>query len=143
MKDLIQVDIDTALALYLKGYTHIPVLQRDGYSSDWTAAQPLHLDDIIEDLMIFVSDSERNKILNPLKVDVAKAKEELALEFKRSLVSDDEDDWEDDDPDWTESEPSKPVQVETIPDDDAVPEHERVPYEKPEVITVEQVDKMT
>ena len=142
MKDLVQIDIDTALALYLKGYTHIPVLQRDGYSSDWTAAQPLYLDDIIENLMIFVSDSERNKILNPPKVDVSKVKEEIALEFKRSLVSDDEDDWEDDDPDWTESEPSKPAQVETIPDDDAVPKHERIPYEKPEVITVEQVAKV-
>ena len=40
------------------------------------------------------------------------------------------------------SEPSKPVQVEQIPDDDAVPEHDRIPYEKPEVITVEQVAKM-
>ena len=74
VKDLVQIDIDTALALYLKGYTHIPVLQRDGYSSDWTAAQPLYLDDIIENLMIFVSDSERNKILNPPKVDVARVK---------------------------------------------------------------------
>ena len=139
MKDLVQIDADTAMLLYSKGLTHLPVLKRDGYSSDWTAAQPLYLDDIIENLMIFVSDSERNKILNPLKVDVAKVKEEIALEFKRSLVSDDEDDYEDDDPDWTESEPSKPAQVEQIPDDDAVPEHERIPYEKPEVITVEQV----
>ena len=84
--------------------------------------------------MIFVSDSERNKLLNP-KTDVAKVKEEIALEFKRNLLSDDEDDYEDDDPDWAE----EPAQVETIPDDDAVPEHERIPYEKPEVITVEQV----
>ena len=139
MKDLVQIDADTAMLLYSKGLTHLPVLKRDGYSSDWTAAQPLYLDDIIEDLMIFVSDSERNKVLNPPKVDVAKVKEEIALEFKRNLLSDDEDDWEDDDPDWTE----KPAQVESIPDDDTVPEHERIPYEKPEVITVEQVAKMS
>ena len=138
MTDLVQIDADTAMLLYSKGLTHLPVLKRDGYSSDWTAAQPLYLDDIIEDLMIFVSDSERNKVLNPPKVDVAKVKEEIALEFKRNLLSDDEDDDEDDDPDWTE----EPAQVETIPDDDAVPEHERIPYEKPEVITVEQVAKM-
>jgi len=140
MKDLVQIDADTAMLLYSKGLTHLPVLKRDGYSSDWTAAQPLYLDDIIEDLMIFVSDSDRNKVLNPPKVDVAKVKEDIALEFKRSLVTDDEDDYEDDDPDWTEAEPA---QVETIPDDDEVPEHERIPYEKPEVITVEQVAKMT
>ena len=118
MTDLVQVDIDTAMLLYSKGLTHLPVLKRDGYSSDWTAAQPLYLDDIIEDLMIFVSDSERNKVLNPPKVDVAKVKEDIALEFKRNLLSDDEDDYEDDDPDWTE----EPAQVEQIPDDDAVPE---------------------
>ena len=139
MKDLVQIDADTAMLLYSKGLTHLPVLKRDGYSSDWTAAQPLYLDDIIEDLMIFVSDSERNKVLNPPKVDVAKVKEEIALEFKRNLLSDDEDDYEDDDPDWTE----EPAQVETIPDDDAIPEHERIPYEKPEVITVEQVTAKT
>jgi len=136
--DLVQIDADTAMLLYSKGLTHLPVLKRDGYYSDWTAAQPLYLDDIIEDLMIFVSNSERNKVLNPPKVDISKIKEEIALE-KRNLLSDDEDDYEDDDPDWTE----EPAQVETIPDDDAVPEHERIPYEKPEVITVEQVAKMT
>ena len=141
MTDLVQIDADTAMLLYSKGLTHLPVLKRDGYSSDWTAAQPLYLDDIIENLMIFVSDSERNKILNPPKTNIAKIKEEIALE-RRNLVTDDEDDWEDDDPDWTEAEPSKPVQVEQIPDDDAVPEHDRIPYEKPEVITVEQVAKM-
>jgi len=139
MTDLVQIDADTAMLLYSKGLTHLPVLKRDGYSSDWTAAQPLYLDDIIEDLMIFVSDSERNKVLNPPKVDVAKVKEEIALEFKRNLLSDDEDDYEDDDPDWVE----EPVQVETIPDDDEVPEHERIPYEKPEVMTVEQVTAKT
>ena len=139
MKDLVQIDADTAMLLYSKGLTHLPVLKRDGYSSDWTAAQPLYLDDIIEDLMIFVSDSERNKVLNPPKVDVAKVKEEIALEFKRNLLSDDEDDYEDDDPDWVE----EPAQVETIPDDDEVPERERIPYEKPEVITVEQVTAKT
>jgi len=137
--DLVQIDADTAMLLYSKGLTHLPVLKRDGYSSDWTAAQPLYLDDIIEDLMIFVSDSERNKVLNPPKVDIAKVKEDIALEFKRNLLSDDEDDYEDDDPDWTE----EPAQVETIPDDDEVPEHERIPYEKPEVITVEQVTAKT
>ena len=136
MKDLVQIDADTAMLLYSKGLTHLPVLKRDGYSSDWTAAQPLYLDDIIEDLMIFVS--ERNKVLNPPKVDISKIKEEIALE-RRNLLSDDEDDYEDDDPDWTE----EPAQVETIPDDDEVPEHERIPYEKPEVITVEQVTAKT
>ena len=139
MKDLVQIDADTAMLLYSKGLTHLPVLKRDGYSSDWTAAQPLYLDDIIEDLMIFVSDSERNKVLNPPKTDIAKVKEEIALEFKRNLLSDDEDDYEDDDPDWTE----EPAQVESIPDDDAVPEHERIEYQKPEVITVEQVTKVS
>ena len=129
--DLVQIDADTAMLLYSKGLTHLPVLKRDGYSSDWTAAQPLYLDDIIEDLMIFVSDSERNKVLNPPKTDIAKIKEEIALE-RRNLLSDDEDDYEDDDPDWTEAEPA---QVESIPDDDEVPERDRIPYEKPEVIT--------
>jgi hypothetical protein len=139
VKDLVQIDADTAMLLYSKGLTHLPVLKRDGYSSDWTAAQPLYLDDIIEDLMIFVSDSERNKVLNPPKVDVAKVKEEIALEFKRNLLSDDEDDYEDDDPDWTE----EPAQVEQIPDDDEVPEHDRIPYEPPKVLTVEEVTKVT
>ena len=134
MKDLIQVDIDTALALYLKGYTHIPVLQRDGYSSDWSSMQPLYLDDVLANLMAFASDSKRAELLNP-KANIARIKEEIALE-RRNLISDDEDDYEDDDPDWTEAEPA---QVEQIPDDDAVPEHDRIPYEKPEVITVEQV----
>ena len=123
MKDLVQIDADTAMLLYSKGLTHLPVLKRDGYSSDWTAAQPLYLDDIIEDLMIFVSDSERNKVLNPPKTDIAKVKEEIYLE-RRNLLSDDEDDYEDDDPDWTE----EPAQVETIPDDDEVPEHERIRF---------------
>jgi len=139
MTDLVQIDADTAMLLYNKGLTHLPVLKRDGYSSDWTAAQPLYLDDIIEDLMIFVSDSERNKVLNPPKVDVAKVKEEIAMTYEPNFRIDPEDDDEDDDPDWTE----EPAQVETIPDDDEVPEHERIPYEKPEVITVEQVAKMT
>ena len=137
--DLVQIDADTAMLLYSKGLTHLPVLKRDGYSSDWTAAQPLYLDDIIEDLMIFVSDSERNKVLNPPKVDVAKVKEEIAMTYEPSFRIDPEDDDEDDDPDWTE----EPAQVEAIPDDDAVPEHERIPYEKPEVITVEQVTEKT
>ena len=140
MKDLVQIDIDTALALYSKGYTHIRVLQKDGFSSDWTSFQPLYLDDVLENLVILAEDSKRAELLNP-KANIAKIKEEIALE-RRNLVTDDEDDYEDDDPDWTESEPSKPVQVEQIPDDDAVPEHERVPYEKPEVITVEQVTKV-
>ena len=139
MKDLVQIDADTAMLLYSKGLTHLPVLKRDGYSSDWTAAQPLYLDDIIEDLMIFVSDSERNKVLNPPKVDVAKVKKEIALEVKRNLLSDDEDDYEDDDPDWTE----EPAQVEQIPDDDAVPEHERIEYAPPRVLTVEEVMKVS
>jgi len=137
--DLVQIDADTAMLLYSKGLTHLPVLKRDGYSSDWTAAQPLYLDDIIEDLMIFVSDSERNKVLNPPKVDVAKVKEEIAMTYEPNFRIDPEDDDEDDDPDWTE----EPAQVETIPDDDAVPERERIPYEKPEVITVEQVAAKT
>lgn len=137
MTDLVQIDADTAMLLYSKGLTHLPVLKRDGYSSDWTAAQPLYLDDIIEDLMIFVSDSERNKILNPPKVDVSKIKEEIALE-RRNLVTDDEDDY-DDDPDWVETEPE---QVESIPNDDEVPEHDRIPYEPPKVLTVEEVTKV-
>ena len=135
MKDLVQIDTDTALALYLKGYTHIPVLQRDGYSSDWSSMQPLFLDDVLNNLMAFASDAKRAELLNPPKVDVAKVKEEIAMTYEPNFRIDPEDDDEDDDPDWTE----EPAQVETIPDDDAVPEHERIPYEKPEVITVEQV----
>ena len=118
VKDLVQIDADTAMLLYSKGLTHLPVLKRDGYSSDWTAAQPLYLDDIIEDLMIFVSDSERNKVLNPPKVDVAKVKEEIAMTYEPQFRIDPEDDDEDDDPDWVE----EPAQVESIPDDDEVPE---------------------
>lgn len=139
MKDLVQIDIDTALALYLKGYTHIPVLQRDGYSSDWSSMQPLYLDDVLNNLMTFASDSKREQLLSPPKVDVAKVKEEIAMTYEPQFRIDPEDDDEDDDPDWTE----EPEQVETIPDDDAVPEHERVPYEKPEVITVKQVTEKT
>ena len=136
MKDLVQIDIDTALALYSKGYTHIRVLQKDGFSSDWTSFQPLYLDDVLENLVILAEDSKRAELLNP-KANIAKIKEEIALE-RRNLVTDDEDDYEDDDPDWTE----EPAQVEQIPDDDAVPEHDRIPYEKPEVLTVEQVTKV-
>lgn len=139
MKDLVQIDADTAMLLYSKGLTHLPVLKRDGYSSDWTAAQPLYLDDIIEDLMIFVSDSERNKVLNPPKVNVAKVKEEIAMTYEPSFRIDPEDDDEDDDPDWTE----EPAQVESITDDDEVPERERIPYEPPKVLTVEEVTKVT
>ena len=129
--DLVQVDIDTALALYLKGYTHIPVLQRDGYSSDWSSMQPLYLDDVLANLMAFASDSKRAELLNPPKVDVAKVKEDIALEFtsRRNLVNDDEDDYEDDDPDWVETEEPK---VESIPDDDEVPEFRAVSIEEVE-----------
>lgn len=137
--DLVQIDADTAMLLYSKGLTHLPVLKRDGYSSDWTAAQPLYLDDIIEDLMIFVSDSERNKILNPPKVDIKAMKEDIAMEYKPRFRIDPEEDEEDDDPDWVEVEPE---QVETIPDDDEIPERDRIPYEKPEVLTVEQVTEI-
>ena len=118
VKDLVQVDIDTALALYLKGYTHIPVLQRDGYSSDWSSMQPLYLDDVLNNLMAFASDSKRAELLNPPKVDVAKVKEEIAMTYEPQFRIDPEDDDEDDDPDWTE----EPAQVETIPDDDEIPE---------------------
>ena len=139
VKDLVQIDIDTALALYLKGYTHIPVLQRDGYSSDWSSMQPLFLDDVLNNLMAFASDAKRAELFNPPKTDIAKVKEEIAMTYEPQFRIDPEDDDEDDDPDWTE----EPAQVETIPDDDEVPEHERIPHEKPEVITVEQVAKMS
>ena len=119
MKDLIQVDIDTALALYLKGYTHIPVLQRDGYSSDWSSMQPLYLDDVLANLMAFASDSKREQILNPPKPDLKTMKEDIALHYEPHFRIDPEEDEEDDDPDWTEAEPE---QVESIPDDDEVPE---------------------
>jgi len=137
MKDLVQVDIDTALALYVKGYTDIPIMIPGDYYDDdcWAEMKPSYLSVLLEDVVFFASDSKRAELLNPPKVDIAKVKEDIALEFKRNLLSDDEDDYEDDDPDWTE----EPAQVETIPDDDAIPEHERIPYEKPEVITVEQV----
>jgi len=136
MTDLVQVDIDTALALYVKGYTDIPIMIPGDYYDDdcWAEMKPSYLSVLLEDVVFFASDSKRAELLNPPKVDISKIKEEIALE-KRNLLSDDEDDYEDDDPDWTE----EPAQVETIPDDDAIPEHERIPYEKPEVITVEQV----
>lgn len=117
--DLVQVDIDTALALYLKGYTHIPVLQRDGYSSDWSSMQPLYLDDVLNNLMAFASDSKRAELLNPPKTDIKTMKEDIALHYEPHFRIDPEEDEEDDDPDWTEAEPE---QVESIPDDDAVPE---------------------
>ena len=135
MTDLVQVDIDTALAMYSMGETHIRCLQRDVFSDDWTNMQPLYLDEILNGLTIFVSDKRRAELLNPPKIDVAKVKEEIAMTYEPNFRIDPEDDDEDNDPDWTE----EPAQVESIPDDDAVPEHERVPYEKPEVITVEQV----
>ena len=119
MKDLVQIDIDTALALYLKGYTHIPVLQRDGYSSDWSSMQPLYLDDVLANLMAFASDSKRAELLNPPKVDIKTMKEDIALHYEPHFRIDPEEDEEDDDPDWVETEPE---QVESIPDDDAVPE---------------------
>ena len=143
MKDLVQIDIDTALALYLKGYTHIPVLQRDGFSSDWTSFQPLYLDDVLENLVILAEDSKRAELLNPPKTDVAKVKEEIAMSYEPNFRIDPDDDDEDDDPDWTESEPSKPVQVEQIPDDDEVPEHDRIEYAPPRVLTVEEVMKVS
>ena len=119
MKDLVQIDIDTALALYLKGYTHIPVLQRDGYSLDWSSMQPLYLDDVLANLMAFASDSKRAELLNPPKPDIKAMKEDIAMEYKPRFRIDPEEDEEDDDPDWVEAEPE---QVESIPDDDAVPE---------------------
>ena len=119
MKDLVQIDIDTALALYLKGYTHIPVLQRDGYSSDWSSMQPLYLDDVLANLMAFASDSKRAELLNPPKVDIKTVKESIAMEYKPHFRIDPEEDEEDDDPDWVETEEPK---VESIPDDDEVPE---------------------
>lgn len=119
MKDLVQIDIDTALALYLKGYTHIPVLQRDGCSSDWSSMQPLYLDDVLNNLMAFASDSKRGQLLNPPKPDIKTMKEDIALHYEPHFRIDPEEDEEDDDPDWVETEPE---QVEAIPDDDAVPE---------------------
>ena len=114
-----QIDIDTALALYLKGYTHIPVLQRDGYSSDWSSMQPLYLDDVLANLMAFASDSKRAELLNPPKPDIKTMKEDIALHYEPHFRIDPEEDEEDDDPDWAETEPE---QVESIPDDDEVPE---------------------
>ena len=137
--DLVQVDIDTALALYLKGYTHIPVLQRDGYSSDWSSMQPLYLDDVLNNLMAFASDGKRAELLNPPKTDIKTMKEDIALHYEPHFRIDPEEDDEDDDPDWVEAEPE---QVESIPDDDEVPEHERIPYEPPKVLTVEEVTKV-
>jgi len=119
MRDLVQIDIDTALALYLKGYTHIPVLQRDGYSSDWSSMQPLYLDDVLNNLMTFASDSKRAELLNPPKPDIKTMKEDIALHYEPHFRIDPEEDEEDDDPDWVEAEPE---QVESIPDDDEVPE---------------------
>lgn len=141
INDLVQIDIDTALALYLKGYTHIPVLQRDGYSSDWSSMQPLFLDDVLNNLMAFASDAKRAELLNPPKVDVAKVKEDIAMTYEPSFRIDPEDDDEDDDPDWVET-PEAAI-VDQIPDDDAIPEHDRIPYEPPRVLTVEEVMKVT
>ena len=140
MTDLVQIDIDTALALYLKGYTHIPVLQRNGYSSDWSSMQPLFLDDVLNNLMAFASDAKRAELLNPPKVDVAKVKEEIAMTYEPHFRINPEDDDEDDDPDWVET-PEAAI-VDQIPDDDAIPEHDRIPYEPPKVLTVEEVTKV-
>ena len=129
MKDLVQIDIDTALALYLKGYTHIPVLQRDGYSSDWSSMQPLYLDDVLANLMAFASDSKRAELLNPPKTDIKTMKEDIAMEYKPRFRIDPEEDEEDDDPDWVETEPE---QVESIPDDDEVPEFRAASIEEVE-----------
>ena len=123
--DLVQVDIETALALYVKGYTHIPVLKRDSYSSDWTSFQPLYLDDILEGLMCFASDSKRAELLNPPKVDIAKVKESIYL---------------DDDPDWVEpdedGEPEpEPDNFEEIP----APDEVKVPS-NPFSVTPEDID---
>lgn len=137
-KDLVQIDIETALVLYSKGHKHIRVLQRDGFSSDWTSFQPLYLDDVLENLLIFAEDSKRAELMNP-KPDLKTMKEDIALHYEPHFRIDPEEDEEDDDPDWVENEPE---QVESIPDDDAVPEKDRIAYEKPEVLTVEQVTKM-
>ena len=136
--DLVQIDADTAMLLYSKGYTDIPIMIPGDYYDDdcWAEMKPSYLSVLLEDVVFFASDSKRAELLNPPKVDISKIKEEVALE-RRNLLSDDEDDDEDDDPDWTE----EPAQVEQIPDDDEVPERDRIPYEKPEVITVEQVAK--
>ena len=121
--DLVQIDIETALALYVKGYTHIPVLKRDMFSSDWSSMQPLYLDDILEGLMCFASDSKRAELLNPPKVDIAKVKESIYLDAPL-----DDDDDEDDDPDWTEEEePDNFIQLEEA-------DRVKIPYEKPQVI---------
>lgn len=136
MKDLVQIDIETALVLYSKGYKHIPIMQGDPFSTDWTSKQPLYLDDLLEGLVIFASDRKRAELLNPPKTDIAKVKEEIAMTYEphfRADPEEDEDDYEDDDPDWVETEPER---VESIPDDDEVPEREKV-------LTVEQVTKMS
>ena len=102
--DLVQIDADTALALYVKGYTDIPIMIPGDYYDDgcWAEMKPSYLSVLLEDVVFFASDSKRAELLNPPKVDVAKVKEEIAMEFKRNLLSDDEDDYEDDDPDWTD-----------------------------------------
>ena len=126
MNDLVQVDIETALALYVKGYTHIPVLKRDSYSLDWTSFQPLYLDDILEGLMCFASDSKRAELLNPPKVDIAKVKESIYL---------------DDDPDWVEPDEDgepEPDNFEEIPAQDEV----RNVAEKPVRSTKELAEEM-
>ena len=138
-KDLVQIDIETALVLYSKGYKHIPIMQGDPFSEDWTSKQPLYLDDLLEGLVIFASDRKRAELLNPPKPDIKNMKEDIALHYEPHFRIDPEEDEEDDDPNWVETEPE---QVETIPDDDEVPEREWIPYEKPEILTVEQVAKM-
>lgn len=131
MRDLVQIDIDTALALYLKGETHLRCLKPDDYSEDWTSMQPLYLDDILEGLTVLVSDKKRTELLNPPKVDVKAVKEDIAMEYKSPFRFriDPEEDEEDDDPDWVETEPE---QVESIPDDDEVPEFRAASIEEAE-----------
>ena len=140
MKDLVQIDIETAITLYSKGYKHIPIMQGDPYSEDWTSKQPLYLDDLLESLVIFASDRKRAELLNPPKVDIKTVKESIAMDYKPYFKIDPDDDEEDDDPDWVETEPE---QVESIPDDDEVPEHERIEYAPPRVLTVEEVMKVS
>ena len=129
MKDLVQIDIETALVLYSKGYKHIPIMQGDPFSTDWTSKQPLYLDDLLEGLVIFASDRKRAELLNPPKTDIAKVKEEIAMTYEPHFRADPEEDEEDDDPDWVETEPE---QVESIPDDDEVPEFRAASIEEVE-----------
>lgn len=78
--DLVQIDLDTAMALYLAGYANIPIIVDNGYPGGWASMEPRHFEDLFDGIMFFASDSKRESLLNPPRTDVGHVKEEIYLE---------------------------------------------------------------